>query len=167
MKGAMQHQAGTLRLGCVAVSQLELAEDLRLADYHRVEARADAEQMERGVASLETIERTGEHRCVDLAVAGEKAHRFVDRARRIGRYADDLDTVAGRNQRGLCQSGSATLQARKRRDDFAAAIGQPLADRDRGGAMIDPNDEKLFVHLVHGRARPGVSRNSRRACPER
>jgi hypothetical protein len=120
-----------------------------------------------GVASLETIERIGEHRCVDLAVDREKAHRFVDRARRIGRYADDLDTVAGRNQRGLCQSGSATLQARKRRDDFAAAIGQPLADRDRGGAMIDSDDEELFVHPIFGCARPGVSRNSHHVCPER
>ena len=105
----MQHQAGGARLGRAAVRDLELAEDLRLADHHRVEARADAEQMAHGVRSLEAIERAGEQSSVDLTVGGEEADRFVDRMGGVGRHADNLDAVTGRNQRGLGQRRRALL----------------------------------------------------------
>ena len=148
MKGTMQHQPGGARLGRVTVRQLELAEDLRLADHHRVETGADAEQMAHRVAALEAIERAGEQRGVDLAVGGEKATDFVDSAGWVLGHADDLDAVASRNQRGLGQRRRPILEPPERRDDFAVAIGQPLADRDRGRAMVDAGDKKLFVHPV-------------------
>ena len=123
--------------------------------------------MAHGVTALEAIERAGEQRRIDLAVGGEEAGDLVDGAGGVSRHADDLDAVAGRDQRDFSQRGRAILEPPKRRDDFAVAIGQPLAHRDRSGAMVDTDDEELFVHPVRKCARPGVSRNSRRACPEK
>jgi hypothetical protein len=147
MEGTMQYQTGATRLGGAAVGQLELAEDLRLTDHHRVEAGADPEQMVRGVTALEAIERAGEQRRIDFAVGGEEPRGLVDGACGVGRYADDLDPVAGRNQRGLSERRRTILEPAERSDDFAVGVGQSLADRHRGAAMIDADDEKLLVHL--------------------
>ena len=90
---------------------------------------------------------------------GERLHTVDMHAHMITPLVEKL--VAGRPEK------QAELQARTRGDDFSVAIGQPLADRNRGGAMIDPDDEELLFHRVRDCARPGVSRNSPRACPER
>ena len=57
---AMQYQARAVRLGRLCVGDLELPQYLWLADYHRIETGADAEQMTRGIAAGETVNRLGE-----------------------------------------------------------------------------------------------------------
>ena len=83
MKRAMEHQPGGAGLGRLRVGDLELTEDLRLADDHRVEARADPEQMAHRVAAVEAVERAAKSAALDPAVGGEKAGDFVAGARGV------------------------------------------------------------------------------------
>ena len=138
MKGAMQHQADTLRLGRVRVREFELAENLRLADHHRVEARADAEQMAYGVAPLETIERAGEQRGVDLAIGGKETYATSSIAR-AGSAATPMISTRLQVESSAASASAGALPFRRASAEAISPsrIGQPLADRDRGGAMID------------------------------
>ena len=54
MERAVEHQAGGAGLGRLRIGDFQLTQDLRLAHDHRVETRADAEQMARGLAPLNT-----------------------------------------------------------------------------------------------------------------
>ena len=69
----MEDQAGGARLGRLRIGVFELAEDLRLADDHRIETRADAKQMAHGGARLMPVKRGGERGGIDAAIARQKA----------------------------------------------------------------------------------------------
>ena len=138
----MQDEADAARLGRLRVRELELAEDLRLADHHRIEARTDAKQMADGVAAVEMVERVGERVAIDFAIGGEKFERFVGGARRVGGHADHLDAIAGRNQRGLGHRGACCFS----RPSAATISSSANASRSRtatgGAAMVDAEDER-------------------------
>ena len=57
MKCAMEHQPGRFRLDRLSIGGFELAKYLRLAYHHRVQARADPEQMAHRVAPFVTVKR--------------------------------------------------------------------------------------------------------------
>src|SRR6202041_532077 len=69
---AMQNQADAARLGRLRIRELELTQYLRLADDHRIETRADAKQMTRGVASGEIVNRFGELGLRNASISGQK-----------------------------------------------------------------------------------------------
>ena len=113
----MEHQPDGRGLGRLRVGELQLAENLRLADDHRIEAGADAKQMAHRVAPVEVVQRIAERAALDLAIGGEEARDFILGARGIRGDADDLDAIAGREQRGLADAGG-LLEALQRGRDF-------------------------------------------------
>ena len=102
----MQDQADAARLGRLRVRELELSQDLRLADHHRIETRTDAEQMAGGVAAGEIVNRFGERVVIDFSIGGQKFKSFVGGARRVDSNSHHFDPIAGRNKRGLCHRGA-------------------------------------------------------------
>src|ERR1700682_5760009 len=101
VKRAMQHQADAARLGRLRVGELQLAENLRLADDHRVEARADAEQMPRCFTAGETVYSIAPQISRDASIRGQKFARRFAAAAGIPRHSNYFDAVAGRDQRSF------------------------------------------------------------------
>ena len=92
---AVQHRAGGADAGGAGVELLQLAEDLRLADHHRVEARGDAEEMADRVAPASSVEmRRQIARRAALRARRNSAMRSTTPPARA-RAADHLDPVAG------------------------------------------------------------------------
>ena len=79
----IEQRAGRADLERVA----HLAEDLSFSRDERVEARRDAEQVQRGTVVAEAVENGGE-RCA--VVAGEREERRARRARRESRPGSSL-----------------------------------------------------------------------------
>src|ERR1700722_17457562 len=95
MKRAMEDQAGGPGLGGLRVRVLELAEDLRLADDHRIETRANAKQVAYGSAGFMPVKRAGESCGIDAAIARQEAGCLgLGEVARRG-HAHYLDAVAG------------------------------------------------------------------------
>ena len=105
VKCAMEHQPDRRGLRRLRVCEFQLAKNLRLANDHRVEARADAKQMADRVAPAEVVQRLVERGAFDLAIRGEEARDCRPGALSIRGDADDLDAIAGREQRGLADAG--------------------------------------------------------------
>src|SRR5579862_4254746 len=137
----MQNQADAARLGRLRVRELELTENLRLADDHRIETRADAEQMARRVAAGKTVNRIGELGLSDSSVGGQKFEGLIRRAGRIDSDSYHFDAVAGGNQRRFRHSRRRFAQAAKCSDDLVVGKREALTQRDRGAAMVYPHDE--------------------------
>src|ERR1700719_4039721 len=121
----MQNQSDAARLGRLRIRELELTQYLRLADDHRIETRADAEQMARGVAAGETVNRIRELGLRDSSISGQKFERLVRRARRIDGDSYHLDAIAGRYQRRLCDRGR-LAQSAKCSNDLIVGKRKPL-----------------------------------------
>src|ERR1700730_15353621 len=149
MEGTVQHQADAACLGRMDVGKLELAENLRLADHHRIQTGADAKQMARGVTACEPIERASKERRVNFAVGGEKIYSFIAGAGGISRHADYLDPVAGRDQRGFGDCRRTLPESAERLHDLFIGIREPFTDRDRSNAMVNANNEQRFVHYLY------------------
>jgi len=88
------HRAGILRHAC---RMLHLAEDLRLAQHHRIEAAGDAEHVPHGIAAGQCVEVRGNLLRQQLMIFGQPLRR------RFGRFcgAIQLGAVAGRQDRRL------------------------------------------------------------------
>ena len=137
----MQNQADAARLGRLRIREFELTQYLRLADDHRIETRADAEQMTRGVAAGETVNRFGEFGLRDASISGQKFERFIRCARRVGGDAYHLDAIAGGDQRRLGDRVAMTPAAGQRGNDIVIGKREPFTQRDGGAAMVYPDDE--------------------------
>src|SRR5260370_35837621 len=103
----MPPRADAGRLGRLRVGELQLSENLRLADYHRVEARADPKHVTGGFAPGETVTRVIEHSPLYGSIRGQERERFFGGSGRIRGRPDYFDSIAGRDQR--------TLRDRRRR----------------------------------------------------
>ncbi len=91
----MEHQSGAAGLDRLRVCDFKLAEDLRLADYHRVETCADPEEMTGCLAAGKIVERRCKCFGCDAAIGGEEAGCLGGGARVISGDSNDLDAVTG------------------------------------------------------------------------
>jgi len=111
---------------------LELPEDLRLAQHHRIEARGDAEDVPHGLLARQRVEVGPQSIGLEAVVAREPVR---DRRRFL---AGDikLGAIAGREDRRF---------AREVSPDFSERLAQsldvkhhPLANRERRRLVIQP-----------------------------
>jgi hypothetical protein len=130
-----------------AVGLLHLAEDLLLAEHHRVEARGDAEEVTDGVGAAALVQV---RRRLAGAIGEEPSRGLV---RPLARHVD-LDPVAGRDDHRLGDARLA-LQPDDRVAQRVAREGHLLADRDRRALVREPDEDQ-----VHHDAPPSVLRAS-------
>ncbi len=127
VEGLVEDRARGAGTGRRHVLLLHLPEDLRLADHHRIEARRDAEEMADRVAAVVDVEVGREGRSLDRPRAREER---LDGGRddrwRLGDPGDDLDAVAGREDRGLVHAGD-RLQLPERGRQRRLREREPLA----------------------------------------
>ena len=137
----VQHAPDRARARRGGVGVAELAEDLRLADDHRVEPRRHREQVLDGRA-----------RVVDVDVLGELGQRHAGVARQHGgdvgeaaveRVDDgvDLDAVAGRDAPSPPRRARRAASRSTSLGTSAAGHGGPLQHVDGRAAVGEPHDE--------------------------
>ena len=143
-------QRGAERAGLVGLAHrlLHLAEDLRLAEHHRVEAAGDAERMARRRPSLQHV------RVVTQGAGWRRrpmpASQSTVGATSEGSRADiDLGAVAGREDRHL------TARARDRpRNAFSVPfelVGrerEPAAQIERRGRVVEPEGKDAHLQII-------------------
>ena len=105
MQKAVEDQPGRLELGGVAVSGLDLAEDLRLAEDHRIQARCDPEQMPDGILALVIIQVLVDFVRRYLVVLGNEPPQRRDGRLRLLGCGTQLDPVAGRDDQAFGNRG--------------------------------------------------------------
>jgi hypothetical protein len=120
---------------------LHLAEDLRLAEHHRIEARRHPEEMEHRRLALMRVEVGSE---IGAGGAGQcRPGPVVE----VGARADDveLDPVAGRDQQGFRRSLCHRLEQLG-----LPFLGQdqPLPDVHRGGVVREAHAHQGRAHRV-------------------
>jgi hypothetical protein len=132
---------------CVAVGVLQLAEDLRLAEDHRVQPASHPEDVpQRGVV-VQLEQRIGERR---VQVVGVVQPVLQAPAARVVRHDVELGAIAGREQHGLVDAvdGAHGLE---RAGDLLPGEYHLLANFDRCRVMVQP---EYFER--HGRLRYGT-----------
>ena len=120
---------------------LHLPQDLRLAQDHGVEARRDAERVQRGLVAGRGVEQRLELPPGHAAMAAEPAERLRARLARHRGHPVDLDPVARGEDHDLLQEAA----AREVGEDLADLLlleGELLAHRHRRGAVIHPRHEQ-------------------------
>jgi hypothetical protein len=127
---------------------LHLAEDLRLADHHGVEARRDPEEMADRVPPDVRVEVRAERR-LDHAVLAREV-RGECRAEGVGARpaGDDLDAVAGRDD-GALHHALHGHEPAERVLVVPVLERQPLAQLHRSRAVIQADeDDAALTHAV-------------------
>ena len=121
----------------------DLAEDLRLAEDERVEARGDATQVARDVLSRVHVEMVEQELARDAVRGRERIDELVARVVDTGGQARvELDAVT-RLQHRVLEDGRAALRAGTERADA-------LAELDRSGAMAEPEtDESVHARKLY------------------
>ena len=135
---ALQHRperAGVERDG---VRLLDLPEDLRLADDHRVERRGDAEQVAQRLVAVERVEVRAQARR-QCALVDEEAMQRLD-GRGVLDTGVELDAIAGRDDHRLADAGHGH-QALERSRQQLAGEGDALAHLDGRGLRCDEADD--------------------------
>ena len=155
---------------------LHLAEDLRLADHHRVEAGSDPEEMPDSLAPGVPIEVGGEERLGHRVIAREEAReRGADRLG-IRAAGDHLDPIAGREDRALRHPFHLD-QPPERRLELPVAEREAFAHLHGGAPVVQADDDdapggldggvhvRTPCHAGRGRARsrPRARSRSRRS----
>ena len=142
LEQARQQGADALPVGGDLERVLDLAQDLRLADDHGIEAGRHAKQVPRRVAvrPLEQVrhERLGLH----PVIAGQELDDFSARLQRIVAGDVDLRAVAGREQHRLRGRG-ARRQCLHGRAEIAGREVQPLPQLDRRRPVTHAQQEKM------------------------
>ena len=160
-----ERQSGPDRSGRPAGAErvTDLAEDLRLAENERVEARCDATQVARDVLSRVHVEVVEQELARDAVRRRERIDELVARVVDTGGQSRvELDAVT-RLQHRVLEDGRAALRAGTERADA-------LAELDRSGAMAEPEtDESVHAaetllrsareNAEHARARDRRRRN--------
>ena len=128
----------------MAVGRLELAEDLRLAENQRVQARGHAEQVLHGVQALVLVDVRGQSGLVLAAMLGPGGQNrgLGVAARHVG--DEHLHPVAGGKDKGFAQAGIAAHQ--KFAEPGTVAQGERLPDFHAGGLMVEPEQVDLLLH---------------------
>jgi hypothetical protein len=142
LEQAVQDLAGDTDLVRGGERALHLPEDLRLAEHQRVEPGGHAERVLHGLLVGVQVE-------VRLDVVGRQAVEVAEPADRLAAVAlveaaIHLGAVAGREDRGLVHAAARgeVMQC------FGQALGRErrlLADRDRGGLVIDAEGEEVHA----------------------
>jgi hypothetical protein len=120
---------------------LELAEDLRLAEHHRIETARHSKRVLHRLVLREMIEIRLELLGFHAVVVGEPAHRGV----RLDAAAVNLGPIAGRNDRGFFHP-LAFGEIAKRDDELFSMKHHALAHVERRGVVVQSESEKLHVH---------------------
>ncbi len=145
---------------------LHLAEDLRLADHHGVEAGRHAEGVAHGVAIEVRIEDGLHGAEVEAAVAAQVAeHRRPRLARRLG-HAVHLDPVA-RGQDHELGEQAAALDVAQHLAQLVLLDRELLAQADRRVLVAEAGDEERHQEPCRpGRKSPAPSVNTSAAKPK-
>src|SRR5581483_10277245 len=135
LQAAAEEPAGGPRLGRDPVLLLQLPEDLRLADHHRVEARRDPEEVVQRVlpAALVAVDR--ERRRRHRALPREEADDRVARVAAAARDRQDLDPVARRQDQRLDDARRVREQAARGAREVLLGNREALPDLDRRRVM--------------------------------
>ena len=115
-----------------------LAQDLRLADHHGIEARGDAERVPHGFGLRKRIEIGFQLPRLDAVIAREPLERRL----RLAQRAVKLGAIAGGENRSFLDR-LAGGQLRKRRTQTLGVKRHPLSDGERSGMVIQTEREKL------------------------
>ncbi len=138
------------------VGGLELAQDLRLAHHHGIQAGGHAEQVMDGVAALVAVEMRPDGMRADGLVIGEEG---IDDGLRVGAVLGgdgDLHAVAGGEDQGFGDA-LARLQIGQRGGQRFLAEGQAFAHLDGRGLVAHAGDQQLHGFSSRrpaGHARP-------------
>ena len=119
----------------------DLAEDLALADDHRVEPGGDAEQVRHRRVVVVRVQLLAEHLGIDAGLLGEEVADVVDAVVEPGGPGVDLGAVARREQHDLGQV-LPTLEVVERLGQPVAGHGHPLEQIDRSRAVIQSDDDE-------------------------
>src|SRR6267154_1112255 len=117
---------------------LHLAQDLRFADHHGVEAGGDAERVPHRFAVREGVEIRLQLLRLDAVIAGEP----LERGLRFAQRTVELGAIARRKDCDFLDR-LALSQLRKRRSKAIGLKHHPLADRKRSGLEVQSEGEKL------------------------
>ena len=132
------------------VGGLELGDDLRLADDHRVEARGDAEQVRDGAVAGVAVQRRLQLAGATPACRARCSQRRLARRQRVAPVQVQLGAVAGAERDGL--AGDALVeQVLAQAQRVLLVESQALAQLERGGLVRDAGDDD-----VHASAPVGV-----------
>jgi len=143
------------------VGALDLALHLGLADDHRLQARADAEELACGIAVARRVEALGQLDRAHVGAPGEHPEQPRSRRRRIGDDERQLGAVAGRDDDRLVDVGVGGDLLEE------AAHGglrqrQALAQLDGRRLVRDPErDELVLAQPTGSRSRSGTAAASR------
>ena len=121
---------------------LHLAENLRLADDHRIEPAGDAEGMADRFRLVVGIDVRGDFVAFDLVILGQPVDHHL---RRLG-GAVDFGTVAGGQDRDLANRPVAR-QVGQRMRQFVGAKRHALANGEWGGMMVDAEGKDHRIGL--------------------
>ena len=124
-------------------SFLNLAQDLRLTDHHRIQARRDSKYVPDGFRVAEAVEmlRYGVGRDVM-----EFAKKLSDQAI-VRTFGDDFDAVARRKDNGLTHLPPFN-EGSESSPQSVVIEGKPLPDFDRSGFMAESDDCQLHYSNV-------------------
>ena len=149
---AVDDGLGRSRHGRLAIGALELAEDLRFAEHHGVEAGRHGEQVVDRFPSLMDVDIGGElHHLPPLGGGPCLKHESRNVALTDG---EDFDAVAGgKNQRLIQRRFRCAVFARGAERNgprlFGAVIRQceTFPYLNSGGAVVEPNEIDLLFHI--------------------
>jgi hypothetical protein len=118
---------------------LHLAEDLRLAQHHRIESARDTEGVTRDGVVVQGVGVRAQHVAADAAAVGQPADGVVERGL-VVRHPVDLGAVAGRDDRGLdlgvAAGGEGLAQAVEGRGDLVDRERETTAQIERRGRVV-------------------------------
>ena len=79
----VEDQSGSLEFGGVPVSGFDLAENLRFAEHHRIEARSDAEEVADRILTLVIVQMFADLFGIDVVIFSQIAAQRSGRSLRI------------------------------------------------------------------------------------
>ena len=161
LKQRVQHGAeGSCGADCADLAGdipglFDLAENLGLANDHRVERGGDAEEMADGLALAQRVQVRRNRGGGDVEVLVEEVQRdgwCCAVVRAIGAFAngEELDAIAGGENEGFANAGLTGERARgvgEARD----GNGEAFADVERSGGVVHTDEEQRaeFCLIVH------------------
>ncbi len=130
---------------------LHLAQDLRLADDHRIQRRGHPEQMANGLAIAKLVK-------VGLNVVRGDREVLMQEAHQVGvrlpvtrvLVGDEFHAIAGGNNQAFADSGQMHQRADRIRQ-AGRGDGQPLAHLDRCGGVVHADQHQRAFRGVPGR----------------
>ena len=144
LEGLVQPRAGVPVLERQVVGFLELAENFRLTQHHRIETAGHSEEMFHAVLIGVLVKLVGERVAVVVGADEKFPQRSKSPARLQRGGGVNFHAVAGReNHRLLGQAGGA--QGLQRLGDARLGEGELLPHRDGGRMVTQPNDDDVHI----------------------